>query len=98
MRRLFVFLSLLAANAVLLSPTLAQNSPVDFDVDVFTNTSTVAVRVSASPEELDRLANFAFEAHGRYRRVSSNPTFDIRFTAVAGNRVQVDVARGSTQI
>lgn len=59
---------------------------------------TVPVRVSASPADLDKLANLAFEVHGRYRRVQTDPLFDIRFTAVAGNRVQVDVSRGSTQV
>lgn len=68
------------------------------DVTVVTGVKTVPVRVSASPEELDRLANFAFEVHGRYQRVGSDPVFDIRFTAVAGNRVQVDVSRGSTRV
>ncbi|MCC5021983.1 MAG: PD40 domain-containing protein [Candidatus Synoicihabitans palmerolidicus] len=68
------------------------------ELDIRTAVSSVPVRVSASPEALDKLANFAFEAHGRYQRVASNAVFDIRFTAIAGNRVQVDVVRGSTAI
>ncbi|MCF3649699.1 biopolymer transporter Tol [Synoicihabitans lomoniglobus] len=88
------FLSLLLS---LISLPLAAQRATDIGVvDVRTAVSTVPVRVSASPEELDKLANFAFEAHGRYQRVTSDPVYNIRFTAVAGNRVQVDVTRGST--
>ena len=77
----------------------AQDRVIDLgDINIRTAVSSVPVRVSASPEELDNLANFAFEAHGYYRRDANNPLFDIRFTAVAGNRVQVDVARGSTRV
>ena len=80
-------------------PLIAQRGVTDLgDINIRTAVSSVPVRVSASPEELDNLANLAFEAHGYYRRDASNPLFDIRFTAVAGNRVQVDVARGATRV
>ena len=68
------------------------------DIEIRSGSQTLSVRVTASPEELHQLANRAFEIHGRYRRVTSNPSFDIRFTAVGGNRVQVDVARGSSRV
>ena len=93
MPRILFSLVLLLGCCVL--PLRAQR---EITVDVDVTTATLAVRVSASPEALDRLANVAFESHGRYRRVTSNPTFDIRFTAVAGNRVQVDVARGGSSV
>ena len=93
MPRILFSLVLLFGCCVL--PLRAQR---EITVDVDVTTATLAVRVSASPEALDRLANVAFESHGRYRRVTSNPTFDIRFTAVAGNRVQVDVARGGSSV
>ncbi len=94
MRRTCLFLLSLFAFSL-----FAQNNRVtEFDVDVRVAVSSVPVRVSASPEELDRLANYAFEAHGHYQRDNNNPLFDIRFTAVAGNRVQVDVTRGSTRV
>lgn len=80
-------------------PLAAQRGATDIGpVEVRTSVQTVAVRISASPEELDKLANLAFEAHGRYRRVSRDPLFDVRFTAIAGNRVQVDVSRNSTTV
>lgn len=68
------------------------------DIEIRSQSQTLSVRVTASPEELNTLANQAFESHGRYRRVTSNPSYDIRFTAVSGNRVQVDVARGSNRV
>jgi len=84
---------------LLLTPLAAQRSPTDIgDITVAAAVKTIPVRVSASPEDLDQLANFAFEVHGRYRRVAADPLFDIRFTAVAGNRVQVDVSRGTTRV
>lgn len=67
-------------------------------VVVETNIQTIPVRVSGSTAELDRLANVAFESHGRYRRVTSGQQFDIRFTAAAGNAVQVDVLRGGSAV
>ena len=85
--------------ALTLTPLAAQRAATDIGpVEIRTAVQTVPVRVTASPEDLNTLANLAFEVHGRYRRVTSDPLFDIRFTAVAGNRVQVDVARGSTQV
>ena len=77
----------------------AQSAVTDIGpIEIQSQLQTLSVRVTASPEELNRLANLAFEVHGRYRRVTSNPSFDIRFTAVSGNRVQVDVARGSSRV
>ncbi|WP_221030421.1 biopolymer transporter Tol [Actomonas aquatica] len=93
MRLFSVFVLLLSSV-----PLFAQNRVTEFDVDVRVAVSSVPVRVSATPEALDRLANLAFEAHGHYTRDNSNPLFDIRFTAVAGTRVQVDVTRGGTRV
>ncbi len=76
----------------------AQNDTVLGPIVIQRGAKTLPVRVTASPEELDKLANFAFEAHGRYSRVTQDPLLDIRFTAVAGNRVQVDVTRNSTRV
>lgn len=96
----FSLRSLLAVFLLTLAvPLAAQRGATDIGpVDVRTGMKTVSVRVSASPEELDRLANFAFEVHGRYRRVSSNANYDVRFTAVSGNRVQVDLTRGGSRV
>lgn len=79
--------------------SLVAQPAIDLDkVVVQTAAPSIAVHVSASPAELDGLANLAFEAHGRYRRVASGAQYEMRFTAVAGNRVQVDVSRGSTPV
>ncbi|GAB5560267.1 MAG: hypothetical protein SynsKO_19140 [Synoicihabitans sp.] len=89
-------LRLIVLSLIIVFPTFAQRDLGD--IVVRTPVQTLSVRVTASPEELDKLANFAFEAHGKYRRVSTDPLFNIRFTAVAGNRVQADVTRGSTRV
>jgi TolB protein len=85
--------------SLFLTPLAAQRDAIDIGrVDVQAVVQTVSVRVSATPAELDNLANLAFEVHGRYRRVAADPVFDIRFTAVSGSRVQVDVSRGNTRV
>ncbi len=93
MRRFCLFL------LPLLAVSLCAQRVTDLgNIDIAVQTSTVPVRVSATPQELDDLANYAFAAHGHYQRDNSNPVFDIRFTAVAGTRVQVDVTRGSSRV
>lgn len=67
-------------------------------VVVETRTQTIPIRVTGSTTELDRLANVAFEAHGRYRRVASGQQFDLRFTALSPTSVQVDVTRGGATV
>lgn len=44
---------------------------------------------------MQRLADRAFETHGRYSRVTKNQSYDIKFTAVAPTQVRVDVTRGA---
>jgi len=91
------FRLLLPFLALPLATPLAAQTDIG-PVEVQTAVQTIPVRVSATPEDLHRLANLAFEVHGKYRRVSSEAVFDIRFTAVAGNRVQLDVTRGGTRV
>ncbi len=67
-------------------------------VDVETTAQTIPVRVTGSTQELDRLANVAFEAHGRYRRVASGQQFTIAFTAAGPTAVRVDVTRGNSSV
>jgi TolB protein len=96
MRRLFFLLSLFS---ITLSASLWAQRPNDLGpVDVVTAVTTVPIRVTGSPEEIDKLANFAFESHGRYRRVSEGELFLLRFTAVSGSRVQVDVLRNGSSV
>ncbi|MCF7688952.1 MAG: biopolymer transporter Tol [Cephaloticoccus sp.] len=63
------------------------------DVIVTADIKTVSVRVSANVPELNNLAQLAFSAHGRYRLANSGFGYDIRFTQVATNQVQVDIER-----
>jgi TolB protein len=59
---------------------------------------TIAVKVSGATTELDQLANLAFNAHGRYRRVTSGEAFAISFAPAGPNQVRVDVRRGATAV
>lgn len=89
-----LLLPLLAISFV--APLAAQTDLGD--VEIRTAVQTIPVRVTASPEELNRLANLAFEVHGRYRRASTDALYDIRFTAVSGNRVQLDLTRNGSRV
>ena len=62
---------------------------------VVTAANAISVRIRAGSPEMQQLADMAFESHGRYSRVASNPTYDIRFTSVAPTQVRVDVTRGA---
>lgn len=67
------------------------------EVVVSADIKTIAVKVSGSTPELDQLANMAFNAHGRFRRVQSGGVYDIRFSAAGGNQVRVDVMKGTAE-
>jgi len=96
MRRLTFFFSLFFLCS--LQSARAQRATDLGTVDVAANVATLAIRITGSPAELDKLANFAFETHGRYRRVAKDELFHMRFTAVSGSRVQVDVVRRGASI
>jgi TolB protein len=90
------FLSVLA---VLLAVPVFAQAPRDIGpVVVETNVQTIPIRVTGGTPELDRLANFAFEAHGRYRRVASGQAYTLAFTAAGPTAVRVDVTRGTTPV
>ena len=61
-------------------------------------TNAIAIHVSGTTAELDSLANTAFAAHGAFRRVTSGEAFDIRFSSVGANQVNVQVAKGGSVI
>jgi TolB protein len=92
--RLFAAAALIAAV-----PSFAQTNSRDLgDVVIKFDGKTTSVTVSASTPELNALANQAFNAHGRYRRVASGGSFGIKFTAVSSNQVQVTVTKGSAVV
>ena len=68
------------------------------DVVISADLKTIAVHVSGSPAEIDGLANLAFSAHGRYRRVPSGGAYDIKFTQVANAQVQVTVTKSGVAV
>jgi TolB protein len=87
--RLFLLLVLVAA------PAFAQGSRKIGEVRVDVDANTIPVRITASNPELQRLADTAFNAHGRYKRVTSGHAYELKFTAVGATQVRVDVLRGS---
>ena len=97
MHKLLRLLSLAALAAVV--PVFAQQGTRNLgDVVILTDGKTLSVTVSGSTPELNNLANLAFNAHGRYRRVATGGSFDIKFTAVAPNQVQVTVTKGGAVV
>jgi TolB protein len=93
--RFFVLFAL--SGLLTLAPLTAQVRDIG-KVDVETTIQTIAIKVTGSTPELDRLANIAFETHGRYRRVASGQQFTLTFTAVGASAVRVDVTRGSSPV
>lgn len=59
--------------------------------------NTIKVSVSGAGE-LGELANLAFNAHGRYTRVASGGSYDIRFSSAGANQVRVDVFKGAQAV
>jgi TolB protein len=88
---------LLLLATLVLTPALtsAAQAPRKIGEVVVTGDDAIGVRITASSPEMQRIADKAFESHGRYKRVARGQTYDIRFTAVAATQVRVDVTRGS---
>lgn len=83
----------LALLLALATPALFAQRKIG-EVTISVDKDKVPVHVSASTPELEALALQAFGAHGRYRLVVSGAAFDIRFSAVTGTQVRVDIAKG----
>ena len=85
----------LVALAILAPVSLfAQKSRDLGEVSISADLKTIAVSVSGATPELTSLANLAFKAHGRIRLVPTGGSFDVKFTSVAANQVQVTVSKG----
>lgn len=93
LRCLFALVALVAT-----APIFAQTSRDLGDVVISADSKTIPVVVSGSPAELHALANQAFNVHGRYRRVASGGSFEIRFTQAGTNQVQVTVTKRSSGV
>lgn len=90
------FSRLLLLAALLAVPALAPAAPARAIGEVVvTGENAIGVRITGSTPELQQLADRAFEAHGRYKRVGSGQIYDIKFTAVSANQVRVDITRGA---
>jgi TolB protein len=92
MRLLFSLVPLLVFIVV---PAWTQ-TPRDIGaVDIATSARQIPVTVVSADAEMNRLANFAFEAHGAFRRVTTGAHFTVRFTPAGGQQVRVEVMRGN---
>jgi TolB protein len=85
----------LSAGALAMPAAMAAQSLSAGEVDVGSAPPPITVTVTGSTADLNNLANVAFAAHGRYKRVAGGAQFDLRFTAVAPNQVRVDVTGGA---
>lgn len=91
---------LLQLFLVLVLGTVANQSFAALDIgDVMVEGSNaISVHVSGATGELDAMAHQAFAAHGAYRRVTSGGAFEIRFSSVGANQVNVQVIKGGSVI
>ena len=79
--------------ALAVSAVFAQRTSIG-DVVVGIDKNVVPIRVSANTPELNGLAFQAFSSHGRYKLVSSGYAYDVKFTALGGTQVRVDITKG----
>ncbi|MBP8256237.1 MAG: PD40 domain-containing protein [Opitutaceae bacterium] len=68
------------------------------EIVIQADVKTIAIHVTGSTPELERLAHTAFGVHGRYRLVSSGGTFSLQFSAMGANQVKVDITRGGSVV
>lgn len=87
----FLLIAVVTAGPAFGAPAARKLGVIDVEVDG----GTIPVRVTAGSGELQLLAQSAFDAHGRYRRVGGGHAYDIKFTAVAATQVRVDVTKGA---
>lgn len=89
MQNAFRFLLALAFAA----PAFAQRDIGDIVVQA--NAQVLGISVTSSSPELQALANRAFDAHGRYRRVASGAAYNVTFTPAGATQVTVTITKGS---
>jgi len=75
-------------------PAPASGEPLVVEV---AGLDQIAISVSGAGE-LGELANLAFSAHGRFRRVASGGMYDLRFSNAGPNQVHVDVLKGGQAV
>lgn len=81
--------------ALVIAPAFGQGVRKIGDVTVTVDNQTIPIRVTANTPELQKLAQLAFSAHGRYDiRGNRKPAYEFKFTG-GGNQVRVDITRGS---
>jgi TolB protein len=91
--RFFAMLAALAASVF--STSITNGQPRDAgDVVIRADVKVTPVKVEASSQELQRLAAFAFGAHGAFRVDASAPT-TLRFAVAGSNTVRLTIETGS---
>lgn len=95
MQKLLRFFSALVLG-VAAQFAVAADGPRDIGSIIVEGVGGIPIRVSGNTAELDALARTAFGAHGEYRLVASGGQYEIRFSAVSGNAVNVQVIKGGS--
>lgn len=95
MKRNFTFF-LLAILAAATAPVFAQTNSVQ-KVDLGTFSKYTVPIVIAGDAQLAELAHKAFQAHGRYQRVTTGGEYTLTFTSVSPTQVRVEIA-GKTSV
>lgn len=91
------FSRFLLLAALLVSTTFAQTRKLG-DVTVVVDNQTIPIRVTANSPELQKQAELAFSAHGRYDiRGNRKPAYEFKFTA-GGNQVRLDITRNGAVV
>jgi TolB protein len=84
---------LLIIAALTIAPVFAARDLGSIEVKV--EGQTIPVRVTASSPDLLKLAQEAFNSHGRYKVVASGHAYEFKFTATSANQVRLDMTKGS---
>jgi TolB protein len=100
--RIFLGLTCVMAAPVWAAPSKSKPAPAatraaaseDIGVVEVQAPDTIAIAVTGSPD-LVELASLAFHSHGRYRRVASGGTYELRFQNAGSNQVRVDIFKGT---
>jgi len=93
----FLFGTSLFAQRPHSSHAAPASAKVDLGVVDVQGLNATPISISGSPE-LTSLANLAFSADGRFRRVLSGGNYEFRFTAAGANQVHVEVLHAGSAI
>ncbi len=92
------FSRFLLLAALLFAPAFSQGVRDIGTVDVTVDNQTIPIRVTANTPKLQKLAELAFSAHGRYDiRGKRKPAYEFKFTG-SGNQARVDILKANAVV